>query len=263
MHGGFHTSDDEVATDPALAKPSAFRSVILYMNKQYVVVGGSSGIGLELTRQLSEAGHAVVVLSRTEGEAGALANVTHVPYDVTSQEVPDLGLESIDGFAYCPGTINLKPFHGLKPEHFLQDFEVNVLGAIKVLQSILKTLKKNDHASIVFFSTVAVGQGMPYHSSIAASKGAIEGLTRSLAAELAPKIRVNCIAPSVTDTPLASRILSSEEKKELSGKRHALGRVGSAEEVAKLGSFLLSEDSGWMTGQVLGLDGGMSAVRPL
>ena len=233
------------------------------MTKNYIVVGGSSGIGYELTKQLSEAGHHVTVLSRSIGNLESLTNVDHIEYDVTSEESPNLNLETIDGFAYCPGTINLKPFHGLKVRDFQQDFEVNVMGAVRTLQPIVKQLKKQGNASIVFFSTVAVQQGMPFHSSVAASKGALEGITRSLAAELAPGVRVNCIAPSVTDTPLASRILSSEEKKESSGKRHALNRVGTAEEVARLAAFLLSPDSGWMTGQIIGLDGGMSAIRPL
>ena len=233
------------------------------MAKNYIIVGGSSGIGYELTKQLAEAGNNVTVLSRNQNELGSLSNVNHITYDVTSDEVPDLNLESIDGFAYCPGTINLKPFHGLKLDDFQADFEVNVKGAIRTLQPIVKQLKKNGNASVVFFSTVAVQQGMPFHSSVAASKGALEGMTRSLAAELSPNVRVNCIAPSVTDTPLASRILSSEEKKEASGKRHALNRVGTAEEVAKLAAFLLSDESSWMTGQIIGLDGGMSAIRPL
>ena len=233
------------------------------MSKHYVVVGGSSGIGLELTKQLIASKNTVTVLSRNKGGLGSLTGVTHIPFDVSNEEVPSIDLESIDGFAYCPGTINLKPFHGLKPKDFQHDFDVNVLGGVKVLQSILKQLKKGSDPSLVFFSTVAVSQGMPFHASVAASKGALEGITRSLAAELSPKIRVNCIAPSVTDTPLASRILSSEEKKEASGKRHALGRVGTAQEVAKLAVFLLSDDSSWMTGQVIGLDGGMSSVRPI
>ena len=233
------------------------------MTKHYVIVGGSSGIGFELTRQLTEANHQVTVLSRSAGELSSLRSVTHVTHDVTSEEIPAIDLESLDGFVYCPGTINLKPFHGLKSNDFLHDFNVNVMGGVRLLRAYLKQLKKGTDPAIVFFSTVAVSQGMPYHSSIAASKGAIEGLTRSLAAELSPHIRVNCIAPSVTDTPLAHRILSSEEKKTASGKRHALHRVGTADEVAKLAGFLLSEDSAWMTGQVLGLDGGMSSVRPL
>lgn len=233
------------------------------MSKNYIVVGGSSGIGFALTKQLSEAGNHVTVLSRSEGELGSLANVSHISYDVTSDEAPSIELEQIDGLAYCPGTINLKPFHGLKADDFQHDFEVNVKGAIKVIQSIVRQLKKQDHSSIVFFSTVAVQQGMPFHSSVAASKGALEGMTRALAAELAPKVRVNCIAPSITDTPLAHRILSSEEKKKSSGERHALNRVGTPEEIAKLASYLLSDDSGWMTGQIISLDGGMSAIRPL
>ena len=233
------------------------------MSKNYIVVGGSSGIGYELTKQLSEAGHNVTVLSRSKGELDELSNVSHIEYDVTSDEDPNIDLDTIDGFAYCPGTINLKPFHGLKPKDFQEDFDINVKGAVKTLQAVVKTLKKNEGSSVVFFSTVAVSQGMPFHASVAASKGALEGITRSLAAELAPKVRVNCIAPSVTDTPLASRILSSDEKKKNSGERHALNRVGTAEEVAKMAKFLLSDDSNWMTGQVIGLDGGMSAVRPL
>lgn len=233
------------------------------MAKNYVIVGGSSGIGFEITKQLSEADNHITVLSRNKNELASLTNVEHVEYDVTSGSTPPINLDSIDGFVYCPGTINLKPFHGLKTGDFQTDFEVNVLGAVKTLQSIIKQLKRNKNASIVFFSTVAVQQGMPFHSSVAASKGALEGLTRSLAAELAPDVRVNCIAPSITDTPLASRILSSEDKKEHSGKRHALNRVGTAKEVAKMATFLLSDDSSWMTGQIIGLDGGMSSVRPL
>lgn len=233
------------------------------MLKNYIVVGGSSGIGYELTRQLSEAGNHVTVLSRNNKKLDRLSNVSHVIYDITSPEAPDIELDQIDGLAYCPGTINLKPFHGLKVDDFQHDFDINVKGAVKVLQTILKQLKKSSHASVVFFSTVAVQQGMPFHSSVAASKGALEGMTRALAAELAPKVRVNCIAPSVTDTPLASRILSSDEKKKLSGERHALNRVGTAEEVAKLAFYLLSNNSSWMTGQIIGIDGGMSAIRPI
>ena len=233
------------------------------MNKHYLIAGGSSGIGFEITKQLTDRGHQVTVLSRSKGDLASLSNVEHIVYDVTSDEPPAINIAHIDGFVYCPGTINLKPFHGLKPEDFQEDFEVNVKGAIKVLQTIVKQLKKQEHSSIVFFSTVAAQQGMPFHASVAASKGALEGLTRSLAAELAPKTRVNCIALSITDTPLASRILSSEDKKEASGKRHALGRVGTAEEAAKLTCFLISEESSWMTGQVIGLDGGMSSTRSL
>jgi NAD(P)-dependent dehydrogenase (short-subunit alcohol dehydrogenase family) len=164
---------------------------------------------------------------------------------------------------YCPGTINLKPFRSLKREDILHDFEVNALGAWKVIKAAYKYLRKADSASIVLFSTVAVQTGMPFHSSVAMAKGAVEGLSRSLAAELAPRVRVNTIAPSLTDTPLASNLLSNEEKQEASKKRHPLNRYGTAEELAAAASFLISDDASWMTGQVIGLDGGMSGVRLL
>ncbi|MEO9870717.1 SDR family NAD(P)-dependent oxidoreductase [Ekhidna sp.] len=233
------------------------------MSKHYLIIGGSTGIGLQLVRNLSSEGHEVTVLSRNEGELTNVTNINHMVYDVTSDELPDLSMEKLDGFVYCPGSINLKPFHRLKPSDFVDDFQLNVIGGIKVLQHILPALKKAENPSIVFFSTVAVQQGMGFHSSIAASKGAIEGLTKSLAAEFAPKIRVNCIAPSVTDTPLAERLLSTDEKKEASGKRHALNRVGTPEDIAHMASFLLSPKSGWMTGQILGVDGGMSTLRSI
>ncbi len=232
-------------------------------NKNYLVVGGSSGIGLALTRQLKAAGHEVYVLSRTNDQLKDL-DVHHLSGDVTEDGFSTDGLpDTLHGIAYCPGSINLKPFRALKPEHFRNDFEINVLGAVKVLQANLRSLKRADGASVVLFSTVAVGQGMPYHASVAAAKGAVEGLTRSLAAELAPGIRVNCIAPSLTDTPMASKLLSTPEKREASAQRHPLKRVGSAEEVAELGRFLLSDQSSWVSGQVIGIDGGMSSLRPL
>ena len=169
--------------------------------------------------------------------------------------------DTIDGIAYCPGSINLKPFRGLKAAQFQADFNINVLGAVHVLQAFQKGLKRADSASVLFFSTVAVQQGMPFHASIAASKGAIEGLTRSLAAEWAPKVRVNCIAPSLTDTPMAARLLSSDDKRAASANRHPLKKVGTPEDIAQLGKLLLSDQAGWITGQIIGVDGGMSSVR--
>mgnify|MGYP000155808720 CR=1 FL=1 len=132
---------------------------------------------------------------------------------------------------------------------------------MKILKLVQKQLKKSNQASVVLFSTVAVQQGMPFHASVAAAKGAVEGLTRSLAAEWAPKIRVNCIAPSLTDTPLAGRLLATPEKKEAAGNRHPLKRVGTAEELGNIATFLLSENSSWITGQVIGVDGGLSALK--
>jgi NAD(P)-dependent dehydrogenase (short-subunit alcohol dehydrogenase family) len=169
--------------------------------------------------------------------------------------------ETIDGLVYCVGSINLKPFKRIKPENFLEDFSLQVVGAIKVLQRITPHFKNSEAPSVVFFSTVAVQNGFNFHSQVSTSKGAIEGLTRALAAELAPAIRVNCIAPSLTQTPLASKLLSSEEKIEANDKRHPLGRIGQPEDLAQMAQFLLSSKSGWITGQVFGVDGGMSVVK--
>ncbi|MEM6319011.1 MAG: SDR family oxidoreductase [Bacteroidota bacterium] len=228
----------------------------------YVVIGGSSGIGLELVKQIANAGGNVLVYSRTADNLTGLANVTHYVTDILTDDLAaDTLPDEIHGVAYCPGSIVLKPFRSMKPEQFEADFAINVLGAVKSLKACYKGLKKSGAGSVLLFSTVAVQQGMPFHASIAAAKGAVEGLTRSLAAEWAPTVRVNCIAPSLTDTPLAGRLLSTPDKKEASGKRHPLNRVGEAFEIAEFGAFLLSNKSAWMTGQIIGLDGGMSSVR--
>jgi NAD(P)-dependent dehydrogenase (short-subunit alcohol dehydrogenase family) len=159
-------------------------------------------------------------------------------------------------------TINLKPFHRISIEDFQKEMDVNFFGAVRVLQACLKGLKKSNVASVVLFSTVAVQTGMGFHAGVASAKGAIEGLTRSLAAEWAPsKIRVNAIAPSLTDTPLAASLLATPDKKESSDKRHPLGRVGTPEDIAKAALYLLSEDSSWMTGQIIHIDGGMSSLK--
>ena len=191
-----------------------------------------------------------------------MAEASFIPWDVTQGDLDISSLpESLDGLIYAPGTINLKPIKGLKESDFIHDFEVNVLGAVKAIKSTLNKLKKSENPAIVLFSTVAVAQGMPYHASVAASKGAIEGLTRSLAAEFAPNIRVNCIAPSLTDTPLAGKLLATPERREASDARHPLKRVGTPEEIAEIACFLLSEKAGWITGQVIGVDGGMGALK--
>lgn len=162
---------------------------------------------------------------------------------------------------YFPGSISLKPFHRLTTEDFLHDFRVNCLGAVAAIQAALPALKAAPHASVVMFSTIAASQGLSFHASIAAAKGAVEGLTLSLAAELAPKIRVNAIAPSLTDTPLAGALLNTDAKKEASAKRHPLQQVGNPEDVAQLVAFLLSDASKFFTGQILHPDGGLSSVR--
>lgn len=232
------------------------------MQKNYLLLGGSHGIGLELARKLVESGHRVIALSRTRGDLDQLPEVEHHIFDVLNDEFPVSILpEHLDGLAYCPGSINLRGFATLKPEQFREEFELNCVGAVKSIQAALKSLKNTPGSAVVLFSTVAVGTGMPFHASIAAAKGAVEGLTRALAAELAPVVRVNCIAPSLTDTPLAARLLNSEEKREASANRHPLKRVGTAAELAGLAAFLLSESAGWITGQILHADGGMSTLK--
>ncbi len=231
--------------------------------KTFLIVGGTSGIGLETTKILSKQ-NKVIVLSRGKRNLDELNNIEFFSSDITKspEELPQIS-EKIDGLVYCPGTINLKPFKNFNLEDFQHDFEVNLLGAVKVINKYFNNLKSSEKSSIVLFSTVAVQTGMPYHASIASAKGAIEGLTRSLAAEFAPSIRVNCIAPSITDTPLANKLLNNESKVKSSEERHPLKRIGNAKEIAELVEFLLSDSSSFITGQILKVDGGISSVKLL
>ena len=226
--------------------------------KTILLIGASSAVAKEVAKQLKTEGHTVISISRTKPDAPF--DFFH-QYDISSDDQMPIVDTLIDGLVYFPGTINLKPFQSLKSINFLEDFQINVLGAIKSIQSYSKNLALSDSASIILYSTVAVQTGMPFHASVAASKGAIEGLTRSLAAEFAPKIRVNCIAPSLTNTPMASRLLSSPEKIEASALRHPLKKVGDPEDLANMTTFLLSDALKWMTGQILHLDGGMSSIK--
>jgi NAD(P)-dependent dehydrogenase (short-subunit alcohol dehydrogenase family) len=188
-------------------------------------------------------------------------NVTHIPFDALTDTLDTTKLpDIIHGFVYCPGSINLRPFRGLKIETFEADMQINFISMVKVIQSILPNLNAAEQSSIVLFSSVAASMGMPFHTSVAAAKGAIEGFAKALAAEYAPKIRVNVIAPSLTDTPLAEKFLSNDEKKEKSALRHPLKRVGSTEDMAQMASFLLSDKSSWISGQIFHVDGGMSTL---
>ena len=228
------------------------------MKKNILLIGGSSGIGLATAKLLTQ-NHEVYIASRSSDSLTGL-DIHHLPFDVTTDDLSTLDLPAeLSGLVYCPGSINLRPFKGLKPEAFEADFQINVMGFVKSLQAVLPKLTIN--SSVVLYSTVAVKVGMPFHASVAASKGALEGLGKSLAAELAPKTRVNVIAPSITNTPLADRFLNNEAKMEKSAQRHPLKRVGEASDIAAMTRFLLSEDSSWMTGQILGLDGGMSTLN--
>ncbi|CAI8212220.1 MAG: 3-oxoacyl-[acyl-carrier-protein] reductase FabG [Flavobacteriaceae bacterium] len=227
--------------------------------KNILLIGGSYGIGAAIAAQLKDT-HKVYIASRTQENMPH--GVTHLDFDVLSDDVTSLELpDQIDGLVYCPGSINLKPFKRIKPQTFQEDLEVNFLSLVKVVQGLLPKLSASHQASLVFFSTVAVKVGMPFHTSVSASKGAIEGFAKALAAEYAPKMRVNVIAPSLTDTPLAGRLLSSEDKKQRMGEMHPLKRIGTSLDIANTACFLLSEQSSWMTGQVLGVDGGKSTLQ--
>ena len=230
--------------------------------KNIVIIGCGSGIGLTTAKELHKT-HQILGISRTKTSEIDNLNIQFYEKNILSDSLEDITFpEKIDGLVYAPGSINLKPFNRLTEEDFRNDFEINVLGAVKIIQKLLSNLKKADNASIVLFSSIAAKTGMPFHASIATSKAAIEGLTKSLAAELAAqKIRVNAIAPSLTDTPLASQLLSSEERREASAKRHPLQKIGQPEEIAKMVVFLLSESGSWITGQTIGIDGGIGNLK--
>lgn len=235
------------------------------MGGNFVVAGGSKGIGLEIVNQLAPFADRIDVYSRSPGELADHENVFRHDMDFTANDLDFSSIPAVvNGVVYCPGTINLRSFRALKPADFVADFEVNLVGAVKFLQGCLPSLKKGaaeGSASVVMFSTVAVSQGLSMHASVAAAKGAVEGLTRSLAAEWAPKIRVNCIAPALTDTPLAARFFSSPENREAMASKYPLGRTGLPTDLASTARFLLSKEASWMTGQVLAVDGGMSTLR--
>jgi NAD(P)-dependent dehydrogenase (short-subunit alcohol dehydrogenase family) len=222
------------------------------MAKPILLVGGNSGIGAALAERLRARGAELITAHRSGTPS----------FDATAEnpDFPDPG-GPLGGLVYLPGSINLKPFQSLKPADFEEDFRINVLGAVKTLQHYQKALKEAGDASVLLFSTVAVGTGMPFHASVASAKGAVEGLVRSLAAEWAPKVRVNAIAPSLTDTPLATRLLRNDKQREAGDQRHPMQRIGQPEDVANLADFLLNPANGWITGQVWNADGGMGAVR--
>ncbi len=228
--------------------------------KNYLIVGGSSGIGLQLVQNLSVNNR--VFATFCNSQPAEISNVTYSHLNVLDEQldltfVPD----TIDGIVYCVGAINLKPFARIAEADFIADYRKQVGGAIRIIQNILPKLKLSENPSIVLFSTVAVQLGFPFHSMVASSKGAIEGLTKALAAELAPKIRVNCIAPSITNTPLAANLLNTEEKIAANAQRHPLKKIGEPKDLANMATFLLSDNSAWITGQILHVDGGMSTLK--
>ena len=227
---------------------------------KFIIVGASSGIGFQLAKNLSEKGHTIYALNRNKVDLDSIPNCHFHEVDI-AMEIPNFpNIEgAIDGLIYCPGTINLKPFRALKAEDFLNEYNINFMGAVKSIKQYLPNLQLSESPSIVLFSTVAVQTGMSFHAGIASAKGAIEGLTRSLAAEFAPKIRVNAIAPSLTATPLADKLINNESKLKASEDRHPLKKIGSSSDMSQAVEFLLNAN--WMTGQIMHIDGGMSAIR--
>lgn len=234
-----------------------------FQKKNILVVGGSSGIGLSLVKLLHEQNANVYVVSRSASEEWPAA-VQYLQADVTGNLDSLAGFlpNELHGLVYSVGSINLKPFGRLTEEDFLNDYRINVLGAARTIQQAVKQLKNAAGSSVVLISSVAAKTGMPYHASIASAKAAVEGLAVSLAAELAAQqIRVNVVAPSLTDTPLSQNLLSTPEKREASAKRHPLAKIGQPEDISRLITFLLSEESSWMTGQVIGIDGGLGNLK--
>lgn len=231
--------------------------------KNIIIAGAGKGIGLK-TAALLHRNHNIISIARNLTPELESLNTTFYSMDLSKEtltsahDIPD----QIHGIVYCPGSIKLKPFGRITPAEFLDDFNQNVMGAVQLIQSVLPQLKNAQGAGIVLFSTVAAKLGMPFHASIATSKAAIEGLTKSLAAELASSaIRVNAIAPSLTNTSLASSLLNTPEKIEAANKRHPLQRIGQPEEIAALVAFLLDDQSSWITGQIIGADGGMGSLK--
>lgn len=222
--------------------------------KTFLFIGANADLAIEARKLIENKGDKVIAISRNSNDFYP----DFLIGNAVTNELPEI-TDELDGLVYFPGTINLKPFRSLKSTDFQQDFEINVLGAIHAIQFYAKQLKEG--SSIVLFSTVAVQTGMPFHSTVSVAKGAVEGLTRALAAEFAPKIRVNCIAPSLTQTKLAGRLLNSEEKIEAMANKHPLKKIGSPKDLANALEFLLSDNSSWVTGQILAVDGGMSRLK--
>jgi len=225
--------------------------------KTIIIVGGSKGIGNALVKLLLES-HKVINISRTKPEL-THENLKHFSCDVISEDLPNI--EKVDSLVYCPGSINLKPINQLSIDDFKNDFEINVLGAVKVIQKYLNVLKQGENTSIVLFSSVASKLGMPFHASIATAKSGVEGLVKSLGAELAPSIRINAIAPTVTSTKLASKLLRNERMIDNITERHPLKKYLNPEEVAEMASFLLSDKAASISGQVFEMDCGIVSFK--
>ena len=233
-----------------------------------VIFGGTGGVGSTLAERMYDRGYTLHLLGRNESKLRYMGERYSAQYDVFDILDPEaqsilarIFSKPIDALAYCVGSINLKPFLKLTREDFVVDAQLNSIGAALAIQSSIPYLKQSQEiASVILFSSVAARHGFSAHASISMAKAAVEGLTVSLAAELSPKIRVNCIAPSLLDTPLAASLTSSAAIKQAIVDSHPMKRLGRPEDAAELAAYLLSSDSSWMTGQIIGVDGGRSSV---
>jgi 3-oxoacyl-[acyl-carrier protein] reductase len=226
--------------------------------KNIVIIGGSKGIGFEILKQQLANNNQVFNISRNAPEISN-PNLKHFEINVLTDILPEI--ENIDTLIYCPGSINLKPIGSLSIDDFRNDFEINVIGAVKAIQKYLPVLKKGNNPSIVLFSTVAVKLGMPFHASIATAKAGIEGLVKSLGAELASVVRVNAIAPTITETTLAANILRNDRMKENMVERHPMKNYLKPDEVANMANFLISENAKSISGQIFEMDYGLVTFK--
>ena len=240
---------------------------MLFLVMKKVILGATGSIGSSLAKKLVESGDQVHLVGREEVSLSSLAselNSTFTTCNVLEENfsekiINDLKDEPIDGLAFCIGSIDLKPLKLTKKSDFMQSFNLNLVSATEVIRSLADNLKKNK-GSIVLFSTVAVKQGFPNHAIVSSAKGAIEGLTLALAAEFAPNVRVNCIAPSLTNSKMSNFLLKNEKVAEGIAKMHPLKRIGEGSDTASVARFLLTKESSWITGQIVGVDGGRSSV---
>ncbi|GIR20899.1 MAG: SDR family oxidoreductase [Bacteroidota bacterium] len=225
--------------------------------KNIVIIGGTKGIGKAIVSEVVDNNN-VVCLSRNQTDFSH-DNYTFHNFDALVDDYPDF--ESVDCLIYCPGSINLKPISTLSLDDFRNDFELNVIGAVRAIKKYLNLLKKSGSASILLFSTVATKLGMPYHASVSVAKSGIDGLVKTLGSELAPKVRINAIAPTITNTELASKILRNDKVIENMVERHPLKKILSSNEVAKMASFLISEDASSISGQIFNMDAGIVSFK--